>query len=131
MPGIFDYWFDNEWKQRDDINDLAGQAGAAAYGVEMLQHQLGQLRPMLFELSATVAVLVKMLAEAGQVDPKVIQHRVDAELEARRTWRPPPAQPSPPAPLPAIRCTRCGRDVAPARTIMTADGAVCDPACPR
>jgi hypothetical protein len=129
MPGIFDYWFDSEWRQRDDINDLAGTAGAAAYGVEVLQEQLRQLRPLVFELSATVAVLVKMLAEAGQVDPKVIQYRVEAELEARRNWRPPP--PPPPSPIPPIRCTRCGRDVLPERTIMTADGAVCDPVCPR
>lgn len=127
MPGLFDYWFDSEWKQRDDINELQGTAGAAAYGVEVLSQQLAQLRPLVFELSATVAVLVKMLAESGQVDPKVIQYRVQAELEARRNWRPPP--PPPAAPLPAIRCTRCGRDVLPERTIMTADGAVCDPTC--
>jgi hypothetical protein len=129
MPGIFDYWFDSEWKQRDDINELQGTAGAAAFVADHAQRQLAQLRPMVFELSATVAVLVKMLAEAGQVDPKVIQYRVEAELEARRNWRPPPAPPA--QPLPAIRCTRCGRDVAPERTIMTADGAVCDPVCPR
>ncbi len=127
MPGIFDYWFDSEWKQRDDINDLQGAAGAAAYSAEMAQQQLAQLRPLVFELSATVAVLVKMLAEAGHLDPKVLQYRIEAELDARRNWRPPP--PPPPQPIPPIKCSRCLREVPPERTIMTADGAVCDPVC--
>ena len=127
MGGLFDYWFDSEWRQRDDINGLAASAGATAYSVEHLQSQLYQLRPMVFELSATVAVLVKMLAEAGQVDPKVIQYRVEAELEERR--KPVPFVAPPPEVLPMIRCTRCMREVEPSRTIMTADGAVCDPTC--
>lgn len=128
MPGLFDYWFDSEWKQRDDINELQGTAGAAAYSAEMAQQHLAQLRPLVFELSATVAVLVKMLAEAGQLDPKVLQYRIEAELEARRNWR--PAPPPPPSPIPNIKCVRCGREVPPSTTIMTADGAVCDPVCP-
>lgn len=91
--GIFGYWFDSEWRQRDDINDLAAESGATAYGVEILQQQVAQLRPMVFELSATVAVLVKMLAEAGQLDTKVLQYRVEAELEERRHPKPPPPAP--------------------------------------
>lgn len=127
MAGIFEYWFDNEWKQRDDINELQGTAGAAAYGVEVLQAQVAQLRPLVFEMSATVAVLVKMLAEAGHLDPNVLQSRIKAEIEERRNWRPPP--PPPAGPLPNITCTRCGRERRPEDTLMTADGAVCDPRC--
>lgn len=125
--GIFDYWFDSEWRQRDDINDLAAESGATAYSVDILQQQVAQLRPMVFELSATVAVLVKMLAEAGNLDPKVVQYRVEAELEERR--HPKPAPPPPPEAPRVIRCIRCLREVPAERTIMTGNGAMCDPAC--
>ncbi len=104
MPGFFDYYFDSEWRQRSDINDLAAETGAAAYGVEVLQQQMVNLRPMVHELSATVAVLLRMLAEAGHIDPTVIKYRVEAELEERRNWRPPPA--APPAPIPRGACER-------------------------
>ncbi len=121
MLELFDYWFDTDWKQRDDINELMGTAGVAAFNAEMAQRQLAQLRPLVFELSATVAVLTKMLAEAGQLDPKVLQYRIEAEIDARRNWKP-EAQPT-------IKCSRCLREVVPARTLMTGDGAVCDPVC--
>jgi hypothetical protein len=128
--GLFGYWFDSEWRQRDDINDLAAESGATAFSVDALQRQVAQLRPMVYELSATVAVLVKMLAEAGQLDPTVVQYRVEAELEERRNPapRPPQAPDAPDAPR-MIHCSKCLRMVHAERTIMTANGAICDPVC--
>ena len=126
--GIFDYWFDSEWRQRDDINSLLGTSEAAAYGVDILQNQMAQIRPMIVELSATVAVLTKMLAEAGLLDPKVVQYRVQAELDERRNPPPPPRRAA--EVIPPLRCSNCLREVRPERTIMTENGPVCDPVCP-
>jgi hypothetical protein len=84
------------------------------------------LQAQVLELQATVATLLKMLADAEQVDTKVLRYRVEAALEDRRA----PALEDVPSEMPAeIRCAKCGRMRPPQHTVMTARGAECDTPC--
>ena len=119
--GIFGYWFDSEYRQRDDID--AATEGLQQTGSELgrLQNQLQALRPQIEELSATVAVLMKMLTDAGQLDPDVLQYRVEAMMDERRAQASEAREP---------RCSRCLRPIDPARAMMTPNGLVHEPVCP-
>jgi formylmethanofuran dehydrogenase subunit E len=117
--------FDNELTQRSDIDDAArAAADARFYGdlalsnVEQLRTQVLSQRDQIRDLSVAVAVLVKMLAEAGTVDDKVLRYRVEAELEERLEASRPENR--------TTTCIRCKQQVAAARTQVTDDGTVCD-----
>lgn len=122
---FLDYLFDNEIRQRSDINDAAASAADARFygdlaleNVEQLRKQVLAQREQLRDLSVLVSVLVKMLADGGQVDDKVLRYRVEAEIDALVD-----------AAKPTMRletCSRCGSKVAAAQTSMTEDGPVCD-----
>jgi len=85
MPaGFWDYCFDNEYRQRRDIEELRDYESAIAGGVSTLGGYTQQLRKQVNDLSALVSVLVKMLEEAGQLDPKVLRYRVEAMLEEQQ-----------------------------------------------
>ncbi len=94
---MFDYLFDNEYKQRRDIerNEAATKALSANVGDE-----LGMLRYQVRELSTLVHVLVTMLADKGQLDVAEVKQRIAAELKS---------------PLPTGvkdgSCVRCGQKV--------------------
>jgi len=119
--GIFGYWFDNEYRQRDDIDAATESLQQTGSEVVRLQKQLLALAPQVEELSATVAVLMKLLADAGQLDTDVLQYRVEAMLEERR------AQAAEVGPL---RCVRCQQPIDLARAMMTPNGLVHGPVCP-
>ena len=118
--GFFDLFFDSEYRQRQDINALESMETSIAGDVAVVGAQLRRLQVSFRELSATTAVLMEMLAEAGQLDPKVVRYRVEAKLEEMLA---PPAGPS------TVRCVLCGRDVPAASTLVTGDGPTCDPTC--
>jgi len=85
MPaGFWDYVFDNEYRQRRDIEALRDYETAVSGGIGSLGGYTQQLRKQVNDLSALVSVLVKMLEEAGQVDSKVLRYRVEAMLEEQQ-----------------------------------------------
>ncbi len=94
---LFEYLFDNEYKQRRDIerNEAATKALSANVGGE-----LGALRFQVRELSMLVQVLVTMLADSGQLDVAEVKRRLAAELKA-------PV----PAGVKEAACVRCGQKV--------------------
>jgi hypothetical protein len=80
---FFDMFFDNEYRQRRDINAVRESEGQMAVDMSTLQFQVGKLQRELRELGLTVAVLVKMLqAQNPEIDPKVLHYRVEAEIES-------------------------------------------------
>ena len=95
---LYDYLFDSEYKQRHDIevnrtttSDLSSNLGNVTYDVTSLKRTV-------HELSATVHVLVQMLAERGGLDLEAVKARVSAELH-------PPLTPG--GPSGQVTCVRC------------------------
>jgi hypothetical protein len=128
MPtsSYFRYWFDTEYRQRRDIDATSDEIHALDDQATQQAIATISMHTQIAELSATVSVLMKMLAEAGQLDMKVLRYRVEAELDARHA----PTEPEPPATMPTeIACAKCGKKVPPPQTIMTVKGAICDPSC--
>ena len=128
MPARRGFWiWDSQVLQRRDINEALDREEVLQSNVDSMATYIRGLRQDIDELRVTVGILVQMLAEANQVDPTVIRYRVEAALDELHA--PPPVKDAP-AGMPAtITCVRCRRDVPPANTVMTADGARCDPAC--
>jgi hypothetical protein len=105
---------------------------------------LAEQRRRIEELTATVQVLVDMLADAFLLDRELLRERVAARVEQNRTD--PPPMPDPWAPIaapkrahlggdpyrdaprgePAVTCSACGRVVAERLTVITAEGVICD-----
>ena len=142
MPvGFWDMFFDNDYRQREDINELRDQL-VHATDTTHLARAAGTLSRQVQDLSVLVQMLVRMLEEAGHLDGKVLRYRVEAELENMRAAReafgpttmgdalraggvasepveaPPPSTPT--------MCTRCGQTVPQNLTTITASGVVCD-----
>ena len=123
--GFLSYMFDNDIAQRGDIDSARREAANARFygelantSVEALRQTVIEQREDIRELTVLVQVLVKMLGEANAVDEKVLQYRVEAELEAIAE-----------AAKPVNReetCTKCRKQVKAAYTSMTEDGIVCD-----
>jgi hypothetical protein len=148
------YLFDSDWQQRRDIEDLrdqldmanAAQSSSASFAGGV---SIGTLRRQVHELSATVMILVDMLAEAGALDREKLRARVEGVLENQREdvqpmpdpWRPSDASVPAPTPItgdpyrasrsqvPAqtmVTCSVCGSNVPERLTVITATGIVCD-----
>jgi hypothetical protein len=128
MPARRGFFWDTEVRQRRDINEALDREDALQSNVDSLRTHIRGLHQDIDELRVTVGILIQMLAEANQVDPTVIRYRVEAALDELHA--PPPVNKATPTQMPAtITCIRCRREVPPASTVMTADGARCDPAC--
>lgn len=136
--GFFDMFFDSDYRQRSDINDVRGEAAEARAMVAetsaFFSAQLAKQRDQIRDLSMLASVLVKMLIESGVVDETVLRYRVEAELEALAERNAPKrttsgSEPSPveePPPSTPTVCSRCGTTVPAHQTVITADGTVCD-----
>src|SRR5438552_2815775 len=103
MPVTFwDRFFDSEYRQRTDIGALQDQDNQLAYDVHSHERRIEQLETL-------VAALMKVMSEMGQLDPRAVKLRVEAELEAMRPARPPvaahPVKAKPPD-VPVV-CSRC------------------------
>lgn len=131
---FFETFFDNDLRQREDINDAREATEElrelAASNIAQLHRIVATQRDQLRDLSVAVSVLVKMLAEHGVLDDKVLRYRVEAEIEERleAAKRPPPATAADAA-LRPVTCSKCLQARSPSQTIMTEHGAVCDPNC--
>ena len=134
--GFFDTFFDSDLRQRRDINDVRDDADEARAMVastsRVLGSQLVRQEKQIRDLSMLASVLVKMLIESGVVDEKVLRYRVEAELDALAESNAPkpivqevdPLEEPPPS-TPTV-CAKCGKTVPAHRTVITADGTVCD-----
>ena len=122
----------------------AAQSSSASFAGGV---SIGTLRRQVHELSATVMILVDMLAEAGALDREKLRARVEGVLENQREevhpmpdpWRPSDASMTPPAtgdlhpyrggtqqPQTMVTCSVCGSTVPERLTVITATGIVCD-----
>jgi hypothetical protein len=140
MPvGFWETFFDNDHRQRSDINDARADAAYVAADLDALRGQVGRLQRQLGDLSVLVSVLVRVLQESTVVDPKVLRYRVEAELEnlaaARGEYsvadkynhaQPSVSPPEPVAPTTPTTCGKCGQTVPANRTTITETGVVCD-----
>jgi len=132
--GFWDSFFDSDYRQRSDINEMRDTAFYVANDLETLRGACGTLQRQVHDLSVLVTVLVRILEESGQVDTKVLRYRVEAELDAiaaARGLAPAPVTTSgspahEPAPTVPTRCTKCGQTVPANRTTITELGVVCD-----
>src|SRR5688500_4380414 len=142
MPvGFWDMFFDNDYNQRSDINELRDQL-AIATDTSHLARAAGTLSRQVQDLSLLVGMLVRMLEESGHVDGKVLRYRVEAELENMKAAREATGpmsmgdalrggsagggpQEAPPPVTPTM-CMKCGQTVPQNRTTITATGVVCD-----
>lgn len=123
--GFLSYMFDNEYLQRSDINSAAREAANARFysdlainNIDTLRSKVLEQREDIRELTVLVSMLVKMLGESGAVDAKVLQYRVEAELEAIAEANQPTER--------LELCTRCKQRVKAIYTSVTAEGVVCD-----
>jgi hypothetical protein len=123
--GFFDLFFDDDYRQRSDINDLRDQEWRIATDVAGLSAQVEKLQGQLHDLSMTVAVLLKMLGEAGTVDPKIVRYRVEAEIEELEARREEAAKNHQGSTVP-VTCAKCGASVPANRTTITERGTICD-----
>ena len=107
--------------QSEELSALVMSDVDTAADVEALRRRVIQQGLAIEELSAIVAVMSRMLVEAGSIDAKVLEYRVDAEIDERRA--PPEA--------PVGTCVLCGRERPGSEISRTAFGAVCRGGCPR
>ncbi len=142
MPAsFFEMFFDSDYKQRSDINDAYAEAANARFAtsiamsnVEQLGKQVLAQRDEIRDLTVALSVLVKMLAETGALDDKVLRYRVEAQLEeridaAKAAHVRQRVAAAAPEELPDVTCSKCLQKRDPGQTIMTGNGLVCDPSC--
>jgi hypothetical protein len=123
--GFLSYMFDSEYLQRSDINSAAREAANARFYSDLTMDNIDALRAKVIEqredireLTVLVGTLVKVLGESGAVDPKVLQYRVEAELEAIAEANQPTER--------LELCTKCKQRVKAVYTSVTDEGVVCD-----
>jgi hypothetical protein len=119
MASFLDHWLDSDYKQRDDIDEAKFQAELARTDIEQMRDVAGRQRRELHELKTTVAMLMRLLDEAGVVPAATLRARVDAELTAQVTAARPENR--------TVQCIRCRRSVPAIQTELTGDGPLCAP----
>src|SRR5690348_18261450 len=70
------YWFDSEWKQRRDINELQVEEAQVETDLARVRVALAQTQRQMMELSLTVVVMAQLLQEAGHLDLAAVHARV-------------------------------------------------------
>lgn len=99
-PARETYWFDDERRQRRDINQQGRALDEVSTNVANAEHQIQQLKQAVHELSVTVRVLTQKLAMRGGIEMAELREALDAELTAPRHQRR-AAEPV------KVRCVRC------------------------
>lgn len=122
-PAAFGIAWDPVWgemhREAAYIDQLISNDVESGDEVDRLKRRVATQSRQIEELSTALAVLLRMLGEAKQLDLEILEHRVDAELEMRRT---PPEKPP-------GTCTLCGKQRPGDRLSNTAYGLVCTPNC--
>jgi hypothetical protein len=134
MPaGFWDRFFDNDYNQRTDIGHLQDQEQQVALDLGSQQTRINLLERQIHELGMTLAALMKVMSEMGQLDARAVKLRVEAELEAMKPPAPAPIVAHPAKTKPAdfpVTCDKCGQTVPSSRTTITATGTLCDKCAP-
>ncbi len=65
--GLWDYLFDSEYKQRDDIESLKVAAGSTAVSTGSLERRVGKLTQRLGRLELTVEGVYRALESKGHI----------------------------------------------------------------
>jgi len=127
--GFFDVLANDDLslQEADAINRAAGRADAALQQGTMLGESIGDLRKQLARqqeeirtLRTVLAVLGRVLEEAGVVDAKVLDYRIEAAIEeAREQSRERQARET-------KMCVGCSLDFPVGRLNVTEYGDMCD-----
>jgi hypothetical protein len=134
MPVTFwDRFFDSDFRQRTDIGALQDRENQVALDVGEQAHHIERLDRRVHELELLLSALMKVMSEMGQLDPRAVKMRVEAELEAMRPLAPAPRAPAAaahpaktPTPSYPVRCDKCGNTVSSTQTTITERGTLCD-----
>jgi formylmethanofuran dehydrogenase subunit E len=110
---------DNDTRRRHDIDSVTQMSEAMADNMANLGSQVTRLKAQVQDLSTTMTVMMRMLAESGALDATVLKYRVEAELEAIADARANPAAQT-------VKCITCNQVVPATNTVLTGDGTVCD-----
>lgn len=78
---LLDYLFDTHFTLRDDIDQVGKRADFLTSDVSGIDGQVQHLSAVIGQLSATVRVLVRKLAETGQLDLATLADEVKAEIK--------------------------------------------------
>jgi hypothetical protein len=110
---MWDYIFDNEYRQRSDINNLQTEASIASSGVDHLNKEVSRLRNTVAQLELTVEALLRVLEVRlglGKEEVALMIQRIDLSdgVEDGRVG------PDPSSEVPA--CPHCGRPTNPKRS---------------
>jgi hypothetical protein len=116
---FFRDWIRDDWADVKDREPLAFATEPVAEQVVRLTKQIGVMRAQVQELSAAVAVLLKVVAERGDVDLAALEARIEREHAARCAVRS----------APPVVCVRCKKTVPANTTEITAQGVVCETKC--
>jgi hypothetical protein len=117
MASFLDHWLDNDYRQREDIDDARFNGELALQNLETLREAVAKQRQELYELKTTVAVLMRLLDDAKVVPASALRAGVDDQLAARvQAARPENRQ---------VPCAKCRRTVPAIQTEITEDGTLC------
>jgi hypothetical protein len=112
-------------RERDAINSAHDRADAALEQGTMLGQSIGSLQRVIRaqateikRLQTALAVLAHVLEDAGVIDGKVLDYRIEAALEEE--------QATAAAQVETVTCVACSQAVAKARTNVTELGLMCD-----
>ena len=118
---------DISWIERSAINSAHDRADAALNQGEMLGSSIGALQKTILaqqaeiaSLKAALSVLAHVLEDAGVVDRKVLDYRIEAAIEdAQEAAQAARAGET-------VLCVGCSTQVLKARTNLTELGMMCD-----
>jgi len=126
---LFDprFMWDNEWKQRRDIENTTTTAQEAQDSSQRAHQRIQVLEHQVHDLSVTVMALVELLADAKQVDAQELRARVEAAMIGERhAARQAAAEAAVVTEVKPITCIRCHKSVPAERTSLLPAGPVCD-----
>ncbi|MFT3694132.1 MAG: hypothetical protein QM831_13390 [Kofleriaceae bacterium] len=105
---LWDMFFDDDWRQRRDINALEEDRAQHHEELEAMRRENRDLHAEINELSVTVMALMKELGRRGVIAPEEIRHAVNVRL-GRSTFT----------------CPGCNQVVANSDAQMTSRGQRC------
>jgi hypothetical protein len=127
--GFFEMLVDDDisWLERSAINSAQDRADAALNQGEMLGSSIGALQKTILAqhaeirgLKAALSVLAHVLEDAGVVDRKVLDYRIEAAIEDAREAAEAARGTE------TVLCVGCSTQVPKARTNVTELGLMCD-----
>ena len=104
------FWFDNDYRQREDIEELREQQFrlAMSSGGGASEKWVREIADDVKELAATVGVLMRKLAATNQLDLAAIRAEVEEELRPKPKQRTQRAPEEPGRPATCLKCRSDG-----------------------